>query len=213
MYQLTSPEPPVTRPYTKHISPEQRKAKKLAKFLVEKYEMSGNGLLFDDLFALLKAPIFAIQNVPKKFVSDIRGVDVIEVEDDETAQPVAIPYNAWGSIWVEDKNALGWSVDGLVYLQVKLFWRSLEELGLSNNAIEKWSSLRWIFRPAIWKHLVWDKKLGRSQCFPVHERDDPFSFHNCCIAARMDEDVIREGVRRNISAEIIKAVDKVCSFD
>ena len=54
---------------------------------------------------------------------------------------------------------------------------------------------------------------GKSQCFEVHERDDPFSFHNCCMSACMDGDVIQEGVRRNIPEHLIKAVDKVCKFD
>jgi hypothetical protein len=89
----------------------------------------------------------------------------------------------------------------------------MEELALNNNEQEKWSVLRWIFRPAIWKHYVYDKRIGRSHCFEVHERDETFSFHNCCIAARVDEDTVREGVRRNIPVEVVKAVEKVCSFD
>lgn len=213
MFLLTSPEPITKRQYVRRKSTEQVQTAKVEKYLAAKYEQSGNGLLFDDLFTLLKGPIFAIANFPKQFSSDIRGVDVVEVDDDEIAQSVAVPYEAWNEPWVEDRHALGWSFEGLLFLQVRLFWRSLEELGLNNNELEKWSALRWILRPAIWKHFVWDKKLNKSHCFPVHERDDPFSFHNCCIAARMDEDEIRAGVRRNVSAEIIKAVEKVCTFD
>jgi len=29
----------------------------------------------------------------------------------------------------------------------------------------------------------------------------------------VDEDTVREGVRRNIPVEVVKAVEKVCKFD
>ena len=196
------------------------------KRFLKKTEKSGMDLLFEDLYQILQAPIYSplldllrsplCPNiiVPKAYVSDVSGVDVVEVDSSEMeGADVSIPYDAWGQPWVEDQNGLCWSEEGLLVLQVKLFWRSLEELALNNNELEKWSVLKWIFRPTVWKHYQWDKTTGSSRCFPSHERDDPFSFHNCCIAARVDADGVREGVRRNTPADIIKAVEKVCTFD
>jgi hypothetical protein len=82
-------------------------------------------------------------------------------------------------------------------------------LALSNNEHEKWSVLKWMYRPAIWRYYVWDRRIQRSHALLVHETDEPFTFHNCCIAARMDEDVIREGVRRHCPADLIEAVARV----
>ena len=196
------------------------------KRFLKKTEKLGMDLLFEELYQILQAPIYSplldllrlplCPNivVPSAYVSDVSGVAVVEVDSSEMeGADVAIPYEAWGQPWFEDRHGLNWSQNGLLLLQVKLFWRSLDELALSNNELEKWSVLKWIFRPMVWKHYVFDRKIGKSQCFPQHERDDPFSFHNCCIAARVLADVVREGVRRNVPAEIIKAVDKVCTFD
>lgn len=176
-------------------------------------ESSPISLLFEEVFELLKAPIINSFRVPHSFASDVRGVDVIDFDEEETETPIEIPYLSWGSPWIVDTNGFKWSCESMMFLQIRLFWRSVEELTLNNNEQEKWSVLRWIFRPAIWKHYVFDKKLGKSLCFPVHENDDPFSYHNCCISARVDEDRVREGVRRNIPVEIYKAVEDVCTFD
>ncbi|MCK7499509.1 MAG: hypothetical protein MZW92_60775 [Comamonadaceae bacterium] len=54
-----------------------------------------------------------------------------------------------------------------------------------------------------------DRRIQRSHALVVHETDEPFTFHNRCIAARMDEDVIREGVRRHCPADLIEAVARV----
>lgn len=191
------------------VSEEAKRAK-----LVRHLERSNNLMLFDELLDLLKAPLLKNCYLPKEYQSDIGKVAVLEDEDEEAAVlAIHIPYEAWGKEWVTDKHGLVWSREGLMFAQVRLFWRSMEELALSNNEQEKWSSLRWIFRPAIWKYYVYDKRRGESRCLEVHERDEPFSFHNCCIAARMDEDAVREGVRRNLPAEVIKAVEKVCTFN
>ncbi len=203
-------DPPVRR---RSVSQAAKRAK-LARHL----EQSNNLVLFDELLDFLKAPLLKnTVELDATFASDVGTVAVIEADEDGCSQDadeaIAIPYEAWGTAWVKDANGLAWSKEGLLFTQVRLFWRSMEELALNNNEQEKWSVLRWIFRPAIWKHYVYDKRIGKSHCMEVHERDEPFSFHNCCIAARVDGDVVREGVRRNIPVEVIKAVEKVCSFD
>ena len=203
-------DPPVRR---RSVSQAAKRAK-LARHL----EQSNNLVLFDELLDFLKAPLLKnTVELDATFASDVGTVAVIEADEDGCSQDadeaIAIPYEAWGTAWVKDANGLAWSKEGLLFTQVRLFWRSMEELALNNNEQEKWSVLRWIFRPAIWKHYVYDKRIGKSHCMEVHERDEPFSFHNCCIAARVDEDTVREGVRRNIPVEVVKAVEKVCSFD
>ena len=203
----------VTPPRRRVVSQAAKRAK-LARHL----EQSNNLVLFDELLDFLKAPLLKnTVELDATFASDVGTVAVIEADEDGCSQDadeaIAIPYEAWGTAWVKDANGLAWSKEGLLFTQVRLFWRSMEELALNNNEQEKWSVLRWIFRPAIWKHYVYDKRIGKSHCMEVHERDEPFSFHNCCIAARVDGDVVREGVRRNIPVEVIKAVEKVCSFD
>ena len=206
--------PQVVPPPRRRVVSQAAKRAKLARHL----EASNNLVLFDELLDFLKAPLLKQQiDMDATFASDVGTVAVIEVDEDGTTQDadsaIQIPYEAWGEEWVTDSNGLAWSKEGLLFTQVRLFWRSMEELALNNNEQEKWSVLRWIFRPAIWKHYVYDKRIGRSHCFEVHERDETFSFHNCCIAARVDEDTVREGVRRNIPAEVVKAVEKVCKFD
>lgn len=203
----------VTPPRRRVVSQAAKRAK-LARHL----EKSNNLVLFDELLDFLKAPLLKQQiDMDATFASDVGTVGVIEVDEDgnthDADSALVIPYEAWGEEWVTDSSGLAWSKEGLLFTQVRLFWRSMEELALSNNEQEKWSVLRWMFRPAIWKHYVYDKRIGRSHCFEVHERDETFSFHNCCIAARVDEDTVREGVRRNIPAEVVKAVEKVCKFD
>ena len=206
--------PQVVTPPRRRVVSQAAKRAKLARHL----EQSNNLVLFDELLDFLKAPLLKnTVELDATFASDVGTVAVIEADEDGCSQDadeaIAIPYEAWGTAWVKDANGLAWSKEGLLFTQVRLFWRSMEELALNNNEQEKWSVLRWIFRPAIWKHYVYDKRIGRSHCFEVHERDETFSFHNCCIAARVDEDTVREGVRRNIPVEVVKAVEKVCSFD
>ena len=204
--------PPVRR---RVVSEEAKRAK-----LIRHLEQNNNFLLFEELLDFLKAPLLTAAKLPNEYASDVGQVAVVEEEDRSKAEieearaaTIEIPYEPWGESWVVDAKGLHWSREALLFTQVRLFWRSMEELALNNNEQEKWSVLRWIFRPAIWKHYVYDKRIGKSHCMEVHERDEPFSFHNCCIAARVDGDVVREGVRRNIPVEVIKAVEKVCSFD
>lgn len=189
------------------------KRAKLARHL----ESSNNLVLFDELLEFLKAPLLKQIDMDATLASDVGTVGVIDFDDDGNTQDsdeaIVIPYEAWGKAWLTDSNGLAWSEEGLLFTQVRLFWRSMEELSLNNNEQEKWSVLRWIFRPAIWKHYMYDKRIGHSHCYEVHERDETFSFHNCCMAARVDAETVREGVRRNIPAEVIKAVEKVCTFD
>lgn len=211
-HPVASPQPVSnSTPVRRRVVSQEAKRAKLVRHLAE----SSNLMLFDELLDFLKAPLLKHVDLPAEYASDIAKVAVVEVEDDEDtrADAAVIPYDAWGDAWVTDAKNLNWSKEALLFTQVRLFWRSMEELSLSNNEQEKWSVLRWIFRPAIWKHYVYDKRIGKSHCLEVHERDEPFGFHNCCIAARMDEDAVREGVRRNVPAEVIKAVEKVCKFD
>ena len=184
------------------------------KRLIRKLE--SNLLLFPDLLETLSRPIFVNAMFPAEFMSDIGNVAVPDedvADDEEAAASVNIPYEAWGDAWITDDKDLKWSMESMLFLQIRLFWRSMEELALNNNAQEKWSVLRWIFRPAIWKYFMYNQRIGKSRCLDVHENDEPFGFHNCCIAARMDEDAVREGVRRNMPADIIKAVEAVCRFN
>ena len=207
-FPLVFPETRAKPTTRRQVSEETKRAR-----LLKKLEQSSNLVLFDELLDFLKAPLLK-NSLPIEYASDVGAVDVFEVEDEaEENVSVSIPFEAWGEAWVTDSKGLDWSKEGLLFTQVRLFWRSLEELSLSNNEQEKWSVLRWIFRPAVWKDYVWDARIGRSHCVSTHERDEPFSFHNCCIAARMDRDLVREGVCRNIPAEIIKAVERVCSFN
>lgn len=210
-HPVASSQSVVSHPVRRRVvSPEAKRAK-----LLRHLEQSNNLVLFDELLDYLKAPLLRNTQLPTEYASDVGKVAVFDEDEDEEirAESVQIPYEAWGEAWVTDDKGLNWSTEGLLFTQVRLFWRSMEELALSNNEQEKWSVLRWIFRPAIWKHYVYDKRIGRSHCFEVHERDEPFSFHNCCIAARMEADVVREGVRRNVPVEVIKAVERVCKFD
>jgi hypothetical protein len=171
-------------------------------------EQSCNLLLFEDLLVALSCPLLEV-GLPEEFASDIGEVAVPEDEDTEgdTAK-IAIPYAAWGKPWVTDSKQLSWSEEGIRFLQVRLFWRSMEELGLNNNAREKLSVLKWIFRPAFDRSFIFDTAKGKSHRLLTHERDDTFSFHNCCMAARMDEDILREGVRRNIPKDILQSVER-----
>ena len=205
-----------SKPVRPRLVSEASKRDKLRRHL----EKSNNLMLFEDLLEILKAPLFEGIRAPAEYTSDIAGVSCAEEvsSDEETgevdaAESVAIPYEAWGETWITDSNGQEWSREGLIFTQNRLFWRSMEELALRNNEQEKWSVLRWIFRPAIWKYYVYNTRIGASHCVPVHERDEPFSFHNCAIAARVDAEAVREGVRRNVAADVVKMVEKVCSFD
>ena len=206
------PPQPKATPVRRPVSLEAKRKK-----LLRHMEESNNLMLFDELLDFLKAPLLQ----PAFLTPGLYELSVVSVEDtqedeeaanEERAKAIDIPYQPFGGEWIADANGLSWSRESLLYMQTKILLRSMDELGLSNNEHDKWSVLKWIFRPPIWKHYIYDKKLGRSHCLEVHRRDEPFSFHNCCIAARMDADVLREGVRRNVPEVVIKAVEKVCSF-
>lgn len=162
-------------------------------------------LLFDEVLEFLRKPILSITDIPQEYRSDRASVEPAKGEIDEVIGP-DIAYQPWGDVWIEDKNGLSWSADGIHHLQKLLFWESMEEMALINNELEKWSVLKWVFRPAIRKYYVWSKKLGRSRGFQEHERDDTFSFHNCSMAVCMKEDVIRDGFSRNLPVELIQQV-------
>lgn len=170
--------------------------------------------LFELALEALQAPMFSL-TMPTGMVSDAKGVELLadSVESASDDFPQDIPCEPWGDPWFYTHGSLPWSKDALVYLQDRLLWASLYELGLESNEHEKWSVLKWVFLPAVRKMFVYDKQIGKSHVFEVHENDEPFSFHNCCIAAGMkDEDAIREGIRRNMPPVVINAVEQVCKY-
>ena len=132
-------DPPVRR---RAVSQAAKRAK-LARHL----EQSNNLVLFDELLDFLKAPLLKnTVELDATFASDVGTVAVIEADEDGCSQDadeaIAIPYEAWGTAWVKDANGLAWSKEGLLFTQVRLFWRSMEELALNNNEQDKWSVLR-----------------------------------------------------------------------
>lgn len=168
--------------------------------------------LFEQALEALKGQMLLSFDMPD-FVSDCRGVTPAAEEEGEAIEATPeIPYVSWGKPWFADRSGMVWSGEALVYLAQRLLWRSLEELALTDNEHDKWSCLKWIFKPALRKEYVYDKKLGRSQVFTVHENDEPFSFHNCCLLTGMDEDEIRQGVRRVLPAVVVEAVEQVCKY-
>lgn len=170
--------------------------------------------LFDEVLAFLRRPLFTVGGMDCR-QSERWGVEMLNEEpENEPPDPWERPiaYEAWGEPWIEDRNGFSTSFEGIGHLQKLVFWESLEEMGLINNELEKWSVLKWVFTPAIRKLYIFDRRINRSHCLPWHERDHPFSFHNCCIAARVDEEDIRNGFRRNVPAEIIQAVERVCAY-
>lgn len=198
------------------IDTTERPARRRQKKLQDHLARSSNLVLFEELLNQLKKPLFKTKSaIPEEFVSDIGlfAPTEEESEDETDVSALEIPFEPWGPAFVTDNKGLQWSKESLIFTQVRLFWRSLEELALNNNAQEKWSVLRWIFRPAYWNYYVYDKRIGKSHCYRVHERDETFSFHNCCMASMLRADVVREGVRRNMTDDMIKAIDKVCTFD
>ena len=191
------------------VSPEAQRKRAL-----RRYEESGNLLLFGEILDYLRAPLFTGSALAPQILSDRADVMLVPDAGDEVNGEMDpdIPYESWGGVWVQDRNNLKWSRKGILFLQNQVFWESMEELSLHNNEHEKWSVLKWIFYPAVIKQYIFDERIGKSHCLFTHERDHPFSFHNCCIAARMDEDELRDGVRRNIPAEIYEAVNKVVTY-
>ncbi len=177
------------------------------------------GQLELDLAVLLKTPILSALSFPKGGSSAGRKRTALEkAECDSSAGATQeegleiyglpdIPYEPWGPAWVTDSAGYGWSMAAVHYFQIQLFWDSLEELTLSNNEREKWDVLKWIFKPAIRRFYVFGKP-------PVvwHENDEAFSFHNVCMTVRVDEDVIRDGIRRAANPEIMKAIDRVFAY-
>ena len=178
---------PAARAETKHRKRDLIKTLlgKRERFL-RRYTESPNLKLFDDLWEFLKSPI--IQNIPEEYRSDIGTVGLEEgdeeVREDEDAASVQIPYQPWGNAWV-DVDGMKWSAEAILFTQIRLFWRSFEELALNNNQEEKWSVLKWIFRPAIRKYWWWNKRKNRSEQFAVHEREEPFTFHNSVYETRL----------------------------
>jgi hypothetical protein len=171
-------------------------------------------LPFEEFIEALKAPLLPIEAIPKEHRSDRPGVPVPQdpaVEDEGDPGP-DIPYEPWGAPWFQTHHSantpgavqLQWAEYATHFLRIKLFWESLEELTLSNNEREKLSVLKWVFQPDIQRFYYYQRP---TVC--VHVNDIPFSFHNCCLAVGMDEDVIREGVRRNVPPKLMAWVEKL----
>ena len=201
--------PPVPAQHRRNVSPEAKR-----KLALRRFEGSPNLLLFEGILDFLRAPLLAGTAFAPQILSDRAEVAVMPDAGEEVNGVIDpdIPYVSWGDVWVEDCHNLRWSREGILFLQTQVFWESLEELSLHNNEHEKWSVLKWIFSPALVKQYIFDERIAKSHCLITHERDHPFSFHNCSIAARMDEEGIRDGVRRNIPVEIYEAVRKVVTY-
>lgn len=168
-------------------------------------------LLFSEALLLLRAPL-TMPFLDEFIREDKAQVALTEETENDVEDSIVTTNLAWqlaGIEWFVDANALPWSKEGLLDMQVQVFWESLIELGLKNNEGEKWDVLKWCFRPALRRYHVFSKRLGKSSCYMEHERDQTFSFYNCAMAARMDADVIRDGIRRNISADILDAINHV----
>lgn len=163
--------------------------------------------LFDEVLAYLRQPLFTLGREARK--SDWVGVAEEEPEN-EAADPWerAIPCEPWGEPWVTDKQGHAYSTDAIAFLMAKIFWSSMDEMSGVENGEQKLDVLKWVFKPSVRKTYVYDARIGKSHCLQWHERDETFSFHNCCMAARVDEEEIRNGFRRNIPAEIIQAVER-----
>jgi hypothetical protein len=132
-----------------------------------------------------------------------------------------------------------WSLEGCRLLQYVVGWESLMSLGtrinerklneVAEQPIESraeffgnlldafWAPrkavIKWMLTPAIRKRYIYDKRLGRSHELITHENDEPFSFHNCCLALGADEDILRDGVRRTIPLEIIQEIEDLVRYE
>lgn len=193
--------------------------------------------LFEDLKAYLTNPMLPIEAIPqdlraerpafKEREEEPHSADdpegVIEVDISERAERILllddearidateIKWQLFGKPWVTAAG-FDWTREGIMLLQNRLFWESMLDFTCKGGEVDKWSSLKWIFKPAIWKYYVWNKRTQRSFSLDLHENDYPFSFHLCSMAARMsDEEAIRDGFRRNLAPELILAVERVCA--
>lgn len=202
------PPPPPKRPRVT-LSAEDKLARRRQRFLRE-FAGSPNLVLFHEVHRLLGEPLGRCAE-GGWLREDVGAVVPAKGDVEEGTDTRHIAHQPWGPEWVS-ACGLSWSVEAVRHLQVQLFYRSMAELTLRHNESEKWSVLKWIMAPALVRRYVFDARLGRSHCLVTHERDHPFSFHNCCMAARMDEDVIRETVRRYTPAPVLEAVDQVCTY-
>jgi hypothetical protein len=196
-------------PYTPPVKKTRKQVKRTQKAVASDNTSSVQlslDLQVEQAIAMLAKPIIASFAVPKANQSDKAGISFTEAERETEKCDMAIPYEPWGDAFIVDANDLGWSEEGLLFLRVRLFWESFDELALSNNEREKWDILKWIFKPVIRKQYTYGKPVVE-----WHQNDEFFSFHNCCLAVGMDEDVLRNGIVRNVDPEIIKAVMRVCA--
>lgn len=211
-YETTPPAVPhgkhtgAARPHRKDPEALRRKALKQA-------EQNPTLWLFDEVLEFLCQPLLDHAMIPQQYRSD--RANVVPAQEEEVIETTrvhdhVIPFEPWGPAWLMSEHQGGvqlpWSYESVQHLQHLVFWESMEEMALSYNEQEKWDILKWVFRPAIRKYYIWDARIGKSHCYAEHESDQTFSFHNCCMAARMDEDHIRDGFRRNLPAEVINAV-------
>ena len=106
-------------------------------------EQTNNLLLFEELLDFLKAPLLNDTCLPAEYSSDVGGIAVCEEEEqtkreleEARAATIQIPYEPWGECCVTDGKGLHWSREGLLFVQMRLFWRSMEELALANKTPE-----------------------------------------------------------------------------
>jgi hypothetical protein len=159
-----------------------------------------------DIFEYLERPLRPDgQNAPIED-QEVRAVDE-RLDDDDAAKfaAVDIEYEPWESAWVVDQHGLRWSRAAVVFLQHKLLVRSLEILGLAGYAKDKYDILRWAFAPPF-RNVYFTGDHGELVIRKAHQRDEPFSFHNCAIAAAMDADAIRDGLERNLPEVLVRSI-------
>jgi hypothetical protein len=161
---------------------------------------------------LLDAQLVGLPMVEYQTLGLIDDAPAPEQVDDLALLMCAIDPRSSGDPWVVSHEQCPWHRDEITLIQCKLYHQSLLELTLSDNENEKWDVLKWIFAPAVTKRYIYDERIGRSHCLTLHEYDHPFSFRNCCIAARRDEDEWRDIVRANIGPSIFEAICKIVKY-
>lgn len=161
---------------------------------------------------LLDAQFLSLPSEEYETLGVVEDEPLPEVSDDLALLLAAVDAQSARDPWVVSHEQCPWHREEITLIQCKLYHQSLLELTLSDNENEKWDVLKWIFAPAVTKRYIYDARIGRSHCLTLHEYDHPFSFRNCCIAARRDEDEWRDIVRANIGPSIYEAVSRIGKY-
>ena len=171
-----------------------------------------------DISIYLEQPLISVPQVAEQPTIEVEPIATVcntacevAAEDDELygdmANPVISPEASWGSVWVTDRHGFEWSKAGCIQMQHMLLQRSIELLTLIGFPKDKFDVLRWVFAPAV-RQVYYAHHSGRIITGKVHQRDEPFSFHNCCIASAMNADTLREGIERNLPKVLVDCVQQ-----